>query len=110
MTQDELREAMIKSAEEGKSRIVKRDGQTQYLKQNLAPDYNMGGKDSKPETKEIIRLALLGKSKDAICKRMSSLGYSRRQTLAVLHRHEDKIVRPASSVIESREFKIKVKC
>ena len=110
MTQDELREAMIKSAEEGKSRILKRDGQTQFLKQNLAPDYNMGGRDSKPETKEIIRLALLGKSKDAICKRMSFLGYNRTQTLAVLHRHEDKIVRPAPSVTENREFKIKVKC
>ena len=110
MTQDELREAMIKSAEEGKSRIVKRDGQTQSLKHNMAPDYNMGGRDSKPETKEIIRLALLGKSKDAICKRMSFLGYSRKRTLAVLHRHEDKIVRPAPSVIENREFKIKIKC
>jgi len=55
MTQDELREAMIKSAEEGKSRIVKRDGQTQFLKHNMAPDYNMGGRDSKPETKQIIK-------------------------------------------------------
>jgi len=62
MTQDELREAMIKSAKEGKSRILKRDGQTQALKHNMSPDYNMGGRDSKSETKEIIRLALLGKS------------------------------------------------
>jgi hypothetical protein len=110
MTQDELREAMIKSAKEGKSRILKRDGQTQFLKHNMAPDYNMGGRDSKPETKQIIKMALQGKDKDYICKCMAFQGYTRTQTLAVLHRHEDKIVRPAPSVIENREFKIKIKC
>tara|TARA_E500000318_G_C3536916_1_gene202996 strand:- start:98 stop:406 length:309 start_codon:yes stop_codon:yes gene_type:complete len=100
MTQDELREAMIKSAKEGKSRISKRDGQTQFLKQNLAPDYNMGGRDSKPQTKQIIKMALQGKDKNYICKCMAFQGYTRTQTLAVLHRHEDKIVRPTSSIIK----------
>jgi hypothetical protein len=51
----------------------------------------MGGRDAKPETKEIIDLANKGVDRDTICKRMSFKGYSRRKTLDTLVRHSDKI-------------------
>ena len=96
MTEDQLREVMLKDAKEVNKRAKQRDGQNQNLKQNLAVDYNMGGRDAKPETREIIKLALEGKDKDSICRRMSFLGYSRAKTLKTLSRHSGKFVRPAS--------------
>jgi|TARA_Y100000385_G_C12772537_1_gene499947 hypothetical protein len=83
--------AMLEDAKQVNKRAKQRDGQSQFLKQNLANDYNMGGRQGKPETKEIIKLALEGKSKDFICRRMAFLGYSRIKTLKTLCRHADKI-------------------
>ena len=54
MTEDQMREAMLEDAKAIRKRTQTRDGQTQSLKQNVAVDYNMGGRDSKPETKQII--------------------------------------------------------
>jgi hypothetical protein len=88
---EKLLAAMLEDAKQVNKRAKQRDGQSRFLKQNLPVDYNMGGRDGKPETKEIIRLALEGKSKDSICRRMSFLGYSRTKTLKTLCRHADKI-------------------
>ena len=90
MNEEQLREAMLEDAKQVNKRARERDGQSRFLKQNCT-DYHMGGKDAKPETKEIIRLALEGKDKDSICRRMSSMGYSRTQTIKTLSRHADKI-------------------
>ena len=90
MTQEELLAAMIEDAKQVNKRARERDGQSRFLKQNNT-DYYMGGKDAKPETREIIRLALEGKDKDAICRRMSFMGYSRQLTVKTLSRHSDKI-------------------
>ena len=95
MTEDQMREAMLEDAKEVRKRAKDRDGTNIYLKQNLAVDYHMGGRDAKPETKEIIELANEGIDRETICKRMNFKGYSRRQTLEVLNRHSEKIVRPA---------------
>lgn len=95
MTEDQMREAMLEDAKEIRKRTQSRDGQSQSLKQNMAIDYHMGGRDAKPETKEIIDLANKGVDRDTICRRMSFKGYSRRKTLDTLVRHSDKIVRPA---------------
>ena len=95
MTEDQVREAMLKDAKQVRKRAKDRDGTNIYLKQNLAVDYHMGGRDAKPETKEIIELANKGIDRETICKRMNFKGYSRRQTLEVLSRHAEKIVRPA---------------
>jgi hypothetical protein len=92
--------AMLEDAKQVNKRAKERDGKTQYLKQNLASDYNMGGRDSKPQTKQIIKMALQGKNKDYICKCMALQGYTRTQTLAVLHRHEDKILKPTYLIIK----------
>ena len=54
MTEDQMREAMLEDAKEVRKRAKDRDGTNIYFKQNLAIDYHMGGRDSKPETKEII--------------------------------------------------------
>ena len=91
MTEDQMREAMLEDAKAIRKRTQSRDGQTQSLKQNMALDYNMGGRDAKPETKEIIDLANKGVDRDTICRRMSFKGYSRRKTLDTLVRHSDKI-------------------
>jgi len=95
MTEDQMREAMLEDAKAIRKRAQSRDGQSQSLKQNMAVDYHMGGRDAKPETKEIIDLANKGLDRDTICRRMSFKGYSRRKTLDTLVRHSDKIVRPA---------------
>jgi hypothetical protein len=95
MTEDQMREAMLEDAKQVRKRAKDRDGTNIYLKQNLAVDYHMGGRDAKPETKEIIELANKGIDRETICKRMNFKGYSRRQTLEVLNRHSEKIVRPA---------------
>jgi len=95
MTEDQMREAMLEDAKQVRKRAKDRDGTNIYLKQNLAADYHMGGRDAKPETKEIIELANRGIDRESICKRMNFKGYSRRQTLEVLNRHSEKIVRPA---------------
>ena len=95
MTEDQMREAMLEDAKQVRKRAKDRDGTNIYLKQNLAVDYHMGGRDAKPETKEIIELANRGIDLETICKRMNFKGYSRRQTLEVLNRHSEKIVRPA---------------
>ena len=95
MTEDQMREAMLEDAKQVRKRAKDRDGTNIYLKQNLAVDYHMGGRDAKPETKEIIELANRGIDRESICKRMNFKGYSRRQTLEVLNRHSEKIVRPA---------------
>jgi len=95
MTEDQMREAMLEDAKAIRKRTQLRDGQSQSLKQNMAVDYNSGGKDAKPETKEIISLANKGVDRETICKRMNFKGYSRRKTLDTLSRHSDKIVRPA---------------
>ena len=87
MTEDQMREAMLEDAKEVRKRAKDRDGTNIYLKQNLAVDYHMGGRDAKPETKEIIELANKGIDRETICKRMNFKGYSRRQTLEVLNRH-----------------------
>jgi hypothetical protein len=87
---EKLLAAMLEDAKQVNKRARERDGQSRFLKQNLPVDYNMGGRDGRPETKEIIRLALEGKSKDSICRRMSFLGYSRDKTLKTLSRHSDK--------------------
>ena len=61
MTEDQMREAMLEDAKEVRKRAQSRDGTKPiYLKQNLAIDYHMGGRDAKPETKEIIELANKG--------------------------------------------------
>jgi hypothetical protein len=91
MTEDQMREAMLEDAKAIRKRTQTRDGQTQSLKQNVAVDYNMGGKDAKPETKEIIDLANKGVDRDTICRRMSFKGYTRKRTLDTLVRHSDKI-------------------
>jgi hypothetical protein len=91
MTEDQMREAMLEDAKQVRKRAKDRDGTNIYLKQNLAVDYHMGGKDAKPETKEIIRLALEGKDKESICEHMSLMGYSRTQTIKTLSRHSNKI-------------------
>lgn len=90
MTEEQLLAAMLEDAKQVNKRAKERDGQSKFLKQNCT-DYHMGGKDAKPETKEIIRLALEGKDKDAICRRMSFMGYSRALTMKTLYRHLDKI-------------------
>ena len=90
MTEEQLLAAMLEDAKQVNKRARERDGQSRFLKQNNT-DYYMGGKDAKPETKEIIRLALEGKDKDAICRRMSFMGYSRTLTVKTLSRHSDKI-------------------
>ena len=90
MTQEQLLAAMLEDAKQVNKRARERDGQSRFLKQNNT-DYYMGGKDAKPETREIIRLALEGKDKDAICRRMSFMGYSRQLTVKTLSRHSDKI-------------------
>ena len=95
MTEDQMREAMLEDARAIRKRAQSRDGQSQSLKQNMAIDYHMGGRDAKPETKEIIDLANKGVDRETICRRMSFKGYSRRKTLDTLVRHSDKIVRPA---------------
>ena len=82
--------AMLEDAKQVNKRAKERDGQSRFLKQNNT-NYYMGGKDAKPETKEIIRLALEGKDKDAICRRMSFMGYSRQLTIKTLSRHSNKI-------------------
>lgn len=86
-----MREAMLEDAKAIRKRTQTRDGQTQSLKQNVAVDYNMGGRDAKPETKEIIDLANKGVDRDTICRRMSFKGYTRKKTLDTLVRHSDKI-------------------
>ena len=91
MTEDQMREAMLEDAKAIRKRTQSRDGQTQSLKQNVAVDYNMGGRDAKPETKEIIDLANKGVDRDTICKRMSFKGYTRKKTMDTLVRHSDKI-------------------
>ena len=91
MTEDQMREAMLEDAKAIRKRTQTRDGQTQSLKQNVAVDYNMGGRDAKPETKEIIDLANKGVDRDTICRRMSFKGYTRKKTLDTLVRHSDKI-------------------
>jgi hypothetical protein len=91
MTEDQMREAMLEDAKAIRKRTQTRDGQTQSLKQNVAVDYNMGGRDAKPETKEIIDLANKGVDRDTICRRMSFKGYTRKRTLDTLVRHSDKI-------------------
>ena len=95
MTEDQMREAMLEDAKAIRKRAQSRDGQSQSLKQNMAIDYHMGGRDAKPETKEIIDLANKGVDRETICRRMSFKGYSRRKTLNTLVRHSDKIVRLA---------------
>ena len=95
MTEDQMREAMLEDAKQVRKRAKDRDGTNIYLKQNLSVDYHMGGRYAKPETKEIIELANKGLDREAICRRMNFKGYSRRQTLEVLSRHSEKIVRPA---------------
>ena len=90
MTQEQLLAAMLEDAKQVNKRARERDGQSRFLKQNNT-DYYMGGKDAKPETREIIRLALEGKDKDAICRRMSFMGYSRQLTIKTLSRHSNKI-------------------
>ena len=90
MTEEQLLAAMLEDAKQVNKRARERDGQSRFLKQNNT-DYYMGGKDAKPETREIIRLALEGKDKDAICKRMSFMGYSRALTIKTLSRHSNKI-------------------
>ena len=87
---EKLLAAMLEDAKQVNKRAKERDGQSRFLKQNNT-NYYMGGKDAKPETKEIIRLALEGKDKDAICRRMSFMGYSRQLTIKTLSRHSDKI-------------------
>lgn len=87
---EKLLAAMLEDAKQVNKRARERDGQSRFLKQNCT-DYHMGGKDAKPETKEIIRLALEGKDKEAICRSMSFIGYSRTQTIKTLSRHADKI-------------------
>jgi len=82
--------AMLEDAKQVNKRAKERDGQSRFLKQNNT-NYYMGGKDAKPETKEIIRLALEGKSREHICRRMSFMGYSRTLTLKTLSRHANKI-------------------
>jgi len=57
MTQEQLLAAMLEDAKQVNKRARERDGQSRFLKQNNT-DYYMGGKDAKPETREIIRLAL----------------------------------------------------
>ena len=91
MTEDQMREAMLEDAKAIRKRTQTRDGQTQSLKQNVAVDYNMGGRDAKPATKEIIDLANKGVDRDTICRRMSFKGYTRKRTLDTLVRHSDKI-------------------
>ena len=91
MTEDQMREAMLEDAKAIRKRTQSRDGQTQSLKQNVAVDYNMGGRDAKPETKEIIDLANKGVDRDTICRRMSFKGYTRKRTQDTLVRHSDKI-------------------
>jgi len=91
MTEEQLREAMLADAKEVRKRAKDRDGTNIYLKQNLASNYHMGGRDAKPETKEIIALAQKGIDRESICKRMNFKGYTRRQTLEVLNRHSEKI-------------------
>ncbi len=91
MTEDQMREAMLEDAKAIRKRTQTRDGQSQSLKQNVAVDYNMGGRDAKPETKEIINLANKGVDRDTICRRMSFKGYTRKRTLDTLVRHSDKI-------------------
>ena len=91
MTEDQMREAMLKDAKEIRKRTQLRDGQSQSLKQNMAVDYNAGGRDVKPATKEIIALANKGVDRDTICRRMTFKGYSRKKTLHTLVRHSDKI-------------------
>ena len=81
MTEDQMREAMLEDAKAIRKRTQTRDGQTQSLKQNVAVNYNMGGRDAKPETKEIIDLANKGVDRDTICRRMSFKGYTRKRTL-----------------------------
>lgn len=91
MTEDQMREAMLEDAKAIRKRTQLRDGQSQSLKQNMAIDYNSGGKDAKPETKEIIALANKGVDRETICKRMNFKGYTRKKTLHTLVRHSDKI-------------------
>ena len=90
MTEEQLLAAMLEDAKQVNKRARERDGQSRFLKQNNT-HYYMGGKDAKPETREIIRLALEGKDKDAICRRMSFMGYSRALTMKTLSRHSNKI-------------------
>ena len=90
MTEEQLLAAMLEDAKQVNKRARERDGQSRFLKQNNT-DYYMGGKDAKPDTREIIRLALEGKDKDAICRRMSFMGYSRALTIKTLSRHSNKI-------------------
>ena len=90
MTQEQLLAAMLEDAKQVNKRARERDGQSRFLKQNNT-HYYMGGKDAKPETREIIRLALEGKDKDSICRRMSFMGYSRALTIKTLSRHSHKI-------------------
>ena len=87
---EKLLAAMLEDAKQVNKRAKERDGQSRFLKQNNT-NYYMGGKDAKPETKEIIRLALEGKSRDSICRRMSFMGYTCTLTLKTLSRHADKI-------------------
>jgi hypothetical protein len=87
---EKLLAAMLEDAKQVNKRAKERDGQSRFLKQNCT-DYHMGGKDAKPETKEIIRLALEGKDKESICEHMSLMGYNRNQTIKTLSRHSDKI-------------------
>ena len=91
MTEDQMREAMLEDAKAIRKRTQLRDGQSQSLKQNMAVDYNMGGRDAKPETREIIALANKGVDRDTICRRMSFKGYSRKKTLQTLVRNSHKI-------------------
>jgi len=95
VTEDKLREAMLEDAKEVRKKARARDGITKNMKQHMTANYNPGGREAKPETLEIIRLAREGEDKNTICRRMGMRGYSRRQTLEVLSRHSEKIVRPA---------------
>ena len=91
-----LLNAMLEDAKQVNKRARQRDGQSRFLKQNCN-DYYVGGKDAKPETKEIIKLALEGKDKEFICKHMLLMGYNRSQTLKTLSRHSDKFVGSAET-------------
>lgn len=91
MTEDQMREAMLEDAKLIRKRTQLRDGQSQSLKQNMAVDYNMGGRDAKPETREIIDLANKGVDRDTICRRMAFKGHSRKKTLQTLVRNSHKI-------------------
>lgn len=96
MTEEQYAIAWMQLAKEERKRAMQRDGKLQFLKQNMSMDYLAGGRDMKPETRQIIEMAKQGKELETIFKTMAFKGMTKNSVQRVLSRHKEKWFREAS--------------